>query len=162
MYISLVYIIMLIQVRLLEVPWAGFATPLATFKDDYDEPSTPTRSAARRRRAWSDVHGALEHCTFVPVVNNVVQYTSKKNRRATGPCGTLVSNIPLSLLLPSVFHFPSPRSLARLFLAPRRVAIEFAAACSAIRKSDTSRAPCASRENNWARHGCSRSSQLAG
>ena len=53
MYISLVYIIMLIQVRLLEVPWAGFATPLATFKDDYDEPSTPTRSAARRRRAWS-------------------------------------------------------------------------------------------------------------
>ena len=42
MYISLVYIIMLI--RLLEVPWAGFATPLATFKDDYDEPSTSTTS----------------------------------------------------------------------------------------------------------------------
>ena len=46
MYISLVYIIMLI--RLLEVPssWAGFATPLVTFKDDYDElePSTSTTS----------------------------------------------------------------------------------------------------------------------
>ena len=42
MYISLVYIIMLI--RLLAVPWLGFATPLATFKDDYDEPSTSTTS----------------------------------------------------------------------------------------------------------------------
>ena len=33
-------------IRLLEVPWAGFATPapLATFKDDYDEPSTSTTS----------------------------------------------------------------------------------------------------------------------
>ena len=78
MYISLVLVYIIMLIRLLEVPWAGFATPLATFKDDYDEPSTPTRSAARRRRAWSDVHGTLEHCTFVPVVNNVVQYTSKK------------------------------------------------------------------------------------
>ena len=43
MYILLVYIIMLIKL-LLEVPRAAFATPLATFKDDYDKPSTPTTS----------------------------------------------------------------------------------------------------------------------
>ena len=31
-------------IRLLEVPWATFATPLATFEDDYDKPSTSTTS----------------------------------------------------------------------------------------------------------------------